>query len=334
MKKEILSQEKILVNGRLIEWRKLKPNFDKIGENKWRNELRKLKPEFDKIRAKSYDKALQYWDENVIPLLENHPYKHLTNSLTTNIQLQEVIKPPQSLMAWIYHKDFLTIDPLKENEGECELFNLWYLKHYSNIFYNLERRKEYILKKLNSDLPDANIFLQMEIKRSEKHLPADEEREKLPQQNSYRGITLSKKKKEIYLYVLRNDSPNWTVLDIDTVKLFAEVKFHAEYLQFLKQQLKELEEGKSKLQFKKLKWNCKPAILGFLITELANKGFIEYPLHNGEINPTGLAKICFELFDCATTKDNLVKEFNQNGKNTLSEIKKIKFRIPELTDLQ
>lgn len=86
-------------------------------------------------------------------------------------------------------------------------------------------------------------------------------------------------------------------------------------------------------QMEKMKWKCSPALVGFIITELANKGFIDFPLHNGEINPTGLAKICFELFNCDTTKENLIKEFNQN-KNTLSETKRAKFLIPELKDIQ
>ena len=88
--------------------------------------------------------------------------------------------------------------------------------------------------------------------------------------------------------------------------------------------------GKTDIQ--KLKWNCSPSILGWLITELANKGYIEYPIHNGDPNPTGLAKMCFSIFELDTTKENLIKEFNSN-KNTLSDTKRAKFTIPVLKDL-
>ena len=91
-------------------------------------------------------------------------------------------------------------------------------------------------------------------------------------------------------------------------------------------------EQTSSTDIQKLKWNCPPSVLGWLITELANKGYIEYPLYNGEPNPTGLAKTCFGIFELDTTKENLIKEFNSN-KNTLSDTKIAKFTIPVLKDL-
>lgn len=83
----------------------------------------------------------------------------------------------------------------------------------------------------------------------------------------------------------------------------------------------------------KLIWNGSPSLLGYLITELANRGFIEYPLRGGEPNYAGLAKQCFEIFELDTTLENIKKEFNPN-KNTLSPVKRSKFKIPELKDLK
>lgn len=83
----------------------------------------------------------------------------------------------------------------------------------------------------------------------------------------------------------------------------------------------------------KLKFNGSPALFGFLITELAKKGYIEYPLRSGDPNYTGLAKICFSLFEIQTTSENLIREFNPN-KNSLSETKRRKFSIPEKSDVQ
>lgn len=82
----------------------------------------------------------------------------------------------------------------------------------------------------------------------------------------------------------------------------------------------------------KLKWKGTPASFGYLIFELAKKGFIDFPLHNGEINPTGLAKKCYQLFDINTTESNLIKEMNPN-KNSLSDTKRAKFSIPNLEDI-
>ena len=83
---------------------------------------------------------------------------------------------------------------------------------------------------------------------------------------------------------------------------------------------------------KKIKWNGSPSLFGYLFFELADKGHFNFPLHNGEINPTGLAKQLYEMFEIGTTKENLIKEFNPN-KNSLSLTKRQKFQIPELADL-
>ena len=90
--------------------------------------------------------------------------------------------------------------------------------------------------------------------------------------------------------------------------------------------------SENKQQHTKLKWKATPALFGYIFLELAKKGYIDFPLHNGEINPTGLAKICFEIFEIDTTRDNLIKEMNEN-KHTLSDTKREKFAIPELKDL-
>lgn len=79
-------------------------------------------------------------------------------------------------------------------------------------------------------------------------------------------------------------------------------------------------------------WHGTPSQLGYLFNELVNKGFIEPPLYNGEFNYTGLAKFCYSNFKVNTTQENLIKEMNPS-KNTLSETKRSKFTIPDITDL-
>lgn len=79
-------------------------------------------------------------------------------------------------------------------------------------------------------------------------------------------------------------------------------------------------------------WRGSPSQLGYLFLELVKAGFIEPPLYGGEYNYTGLAKFCFNNFKVNTTQENLIKEMNPL-KNTLSDTKRSKFTIPDLTDL-
>ncbi len=83
----------------------------------------------------------------------------------------------------------------------------------------------------------------------------------------------------------------------------------------------------------KIKWLGSPSIFGFLMTELVKRGYIEPPLRNGESNYAGFAKLCYQYFDIDTTQENLIKEMNP-GKCTLSDTKREKFTIPELSDLR
>ena len=82
----------------------------------------------------------------------------------------------------------------------------------------------------------------------------------------------------------------------------------------------------------KIKWNCSPAIFGFLFSELVKQNYIKPPLYNGETNMTGLAKLLWNYFEIKTTKENFIKEMNPN-KTSLSETKRMKFTIPDLKSL-
>ena len=82
----------------------------------------------------------------------------------------------------------------------------------------------------------------------------------------------------------------------------------------------------------KIKWNGSPSQFGFLISSLVKKGFIDPPLYNGETNFSGLARLCYDYFDIETTIGNLTKEVNPE-KNSLSNTKRSKFDIPDLSDL-
>lgn len=95
----------------------------------------------------------------------------------------------------------------------------------------------------------------------------------------------------------------------------------------------EIETNRKPLQAgEKIKWNGTPSQFGYLFLELVARGFIDTPLYNGETNFKGLARQCYQYFDITTTPGNIEKEMNPN-KNTLSDIKRAKFTIPNLSDL-
>ena len=108
-------------------------------------------------------------------------------------------------------------------------------------------------------------------------------------------------------------------------------KYVQEWIDKRKQELQSEKFGATE-QGKKIIWNGSPSLLGYLFTELAKKRFISPPTHAGDISYAGFAKQVLKHFDINTTHDNLIKEFNPE-KNTLSDTKRAKFTIPELSDL-
>ena len=82
----------------------------------------------------------------------------------------------------------------------------------------------------------------------------------------------------------------------------------------------------------KIKWNGTPSQFGYLFLELVAKGFINPPLYNGESNYKGLSRQCYQYFEIKTTSGNIEKELNPD-KNTLSDSKRAKFTIPDLSDM-
>ncbi|WP_157209206.1 hypothetical protein [Mariniflexile maritimum] len=84
----------------------------------------------------------------------------------------------------------------------------------------------------------------------------------------------------------------------------------------------------------KLKWIGKPSQLGFIISSLANLGYIETPLKkDGEINYTQLAKLVKETFETETTESTLSKYLNldsEKGQETSRKFSSYNFNIPHL----
>jgi len=84
----------------------------------------------------------------------------------------------------------------------------------------------------------------------------------------------------------------------------------------------------------KIKWLGTPAQFGWLMIELNQKGYIQYPLTNNEESIRKMAKLCFDGFQFETklgntTSGNLENELN-NKKNSLTEVGRADFNIQEI----
>lgn len=108
-------------------------------------------------------------------------------------------------------------------------------------------------------------------------------------------------------------------------------------MDYLKKLLKFDEVGEVQ-KMGKIKWKGSTALFGYLFLELIKYGYIEPPLRNGETNYSAFARLCYQYFEVSnkrgelTTLENLEKELNPN-KCSLSDTKRAKFTIPDLSDL-
>lgn len=95
------------------------------------------------------------------------------------------------------------------------------------------------------------------------------------------------------------------------------------------------ESQKSTLPGVKLQWNCKPAIAGFIISELIRAGYLEPPKTNGEMSLTKLANICNQVFEVRdhTPSNSSWRNVVDPDRNTLPDIKRAKLKLPDLDQL-
>lgn len=89
----------------------------------------------------------------------------------------------------------------------------------------------------------------------------------------------------------------------------------------------------------KLKWNCQPAVAGFIISELIRAGYIDPPTTNGEMSNAKLAAVCNQIFDIRGKEDkpttlDYLKNVVDPERNTLSPTKRAKLKLPDLSDLK
>ncbi|UKM63876.1 hypothetical protein GSB9_00422 [Flavobacteriaceae bacterium GSB9] len=87
----------------------------------------------------------------------------------------------------------------------------------------------------------------------------------------------------------------------------------------------------------KLKWSGKPSQLGFIISTLAQLGYIEAPRKkDGEINYSQFAKDVLRTFDAETTNNTLEKYLNldsDKGQETFRKFNSKDFLIPDVKEV-
>lgn len=85
----------------------------------------------------------------------------------------------------------------------------------------------------------------------------------------------------------------------------------------------------------KLQWTCKPAVAGYIITELIREGYLDPPTTNGELSYAKLGAICEQLFTVAghsPTAESWRKALNPES-NTMPDYKRIKLKMPPYSEL-
>lgn len=93
------------------------------------------------------------------------------------------------------------------------------------------------------------------------------------------------------------------------------------------------EGAKEALNLERIQWKGSPEVFGYVFTELVKNGFIELPTHAGNGSYSKLAKLCYQYFNVNnTTIKNLERVLNPK-KNFLTEPKREKFQIPNISDL-
>jgi len=97
---------------------------------------------------------------------------------------------------------------------------------------------------------------------------------------------------------------------------------------------KEVSSNNEKIKSEgKIKWLGEQNQFGYLFLELIKNGFISLPVHNGEPNFTAFARQCLEHFEFSGKPSSLEKELRESS-CSLSDTKRAKFTIPNLSDLK
>ncbi len=226
---------------------------------------------------------------------------------------------------------------------------------YFSYSYSDELKNKYILERLNKGQFEVYLPTKLQIRPADKKLTDwDDEREKVfigVYNFAFNYVDLSIGLKFLEYHYQKYVDKHIFGLDflIFIQENFPILKASREgrrpvILEWVEKQMKEMnrqplqEESEFVSTKIKIQWKGSPALFGYIILELVGKGYIEPPRHGGEWSYAKLAKLCFQYFEIhnnkgeVTTLENLIKEINPN-KCTLSDTKRARFTIPDLSDL-
>lgn len=139
--------------------------------------------------------------------------------------------------------------------------------------------------------------------------------------------------KRIYsTFEIRYESDRGFILSYLPAALFTIGKAFIVELEKIKENAISNEFYKSVSEEEKLKWDSKPAHLGYILGMLADLEFVNAPKRkNGNINYTLFAKQVLNIFDVKTTENTLTKYLNtttEKAQETERNFSKANFNIP------
>lgn len=107
---------------------------------------------------------------------------------------------------------------------------------------------------------------------------------------------------------------------------------HWDFIQYLNQLNEEYQ--KSGPVADKLEWTASPSAMGHLMSELADKGYIQPPRKpNGEIHYAAFAELLTKAFSGIKNSDFLAKTLSPDNEKGLSADNKKRFKIPDVKEI-
>lgn len=230
------------------------------------------------------------------------------------------------------------------------------IEDYLSYSYSDELNNKYILERLNEGLFEVYLPTKLQMRPADKKLTDwDDEREKVftgVYNFAFNYVDLSIGLKFLEYHYQKYVDKHGIGLDFlifiqenfPILKASREVR-RPVILEWVEKQMKEMnrqplkEESELVSTKERIHWNGSPALFGYIILELVDKGYIEPPKYGGEWSYAKLAKLCFQYFEIKnkkgelTTIGNLTKEMQDLEKNTLSPFKREKIKIPDLSEL-
>ncbi|MPR32402.1 hypothetical protein [Salmonirosea aquatica] len=105
-----------------------------------------------------------------------------------------------------------------------------------------------------------------------------------------------------------------------------------DFIQYLNQVHEQYQDSGPEIE--KIEWIASQRALGYIMYELASKGYIKVPQKSdGEIDYTAFSELLKQAFSGIKSTDNLRQALNPDSDKRLSEEKQKRFRIPDVKEI-